>query len=152
MKIAGEPELRARLDPGGELFCVEFHGDNEEDVAGSACYRVSCGLREVGMVVVSRRTSERGQGTLHIDEVSVEESCDARKLRDGIALSILALSSAENRVLLSDPYGLSFEETAMWYWFRALGVATIEESFTQRPELLHGQPVFDGSAMAPPIG
>lgn len=90
-------------------------------------------------------------GTIQIEELRVARSGDTIAMRNAVELAILTKSSIENRTMISDAHGITFEETAMWYHLAGAHLATIVDPFMPRLQLVRGEAVYDGHAFAQPI-
>lgn len=86
-----------------------------------------------------------------IEGLRIAPGEDTDAIRFGAELTILAASMDEGRALVSDPHGVSFEETAMWYRFAGFGIAQVIEPFRPCLERLHGEVIYEGQAVAHPI-
>ncbi|MBC7581527.1 hypothetical protein H7097_01510, partial [Aeromicrobium sp.] len=111
----------------------------------------------VGSITLRRSMPQIGLGTVKIEALRANAGDQTDHVRASIEIAILALSTVEQRVIVSDPYGETFERTAMWYRFAGAGVASILEPFTPRPALMMwqdgqgGEAIYDGQALAPPV-
>jgi hypothetical protein len=144
-----EALIRRRLDPDFILPHVWLWRPEAEDETRFAVY----GLfrqdnEEVGSVMLQRAQPDIGPATMQVEHLRIQRRHEAEQLRQAAALTILATSISEGRVLISDPYGSSTEERQMWGWFHANDLATIRQGFTPRLEAGSAYPIFDGNAYA----
>lgn len=143
--------LRERLDPGRKLPRIRLTSQRTETNSGITAYRAFADLRVIGSIMLRRSIPEVGLGTVIIDQLRIGHDDRDRRLRQATELAILVKSSIEQRVIVSDMYGVSAEESAMWNRFAGADVATIVTPFVEREVLFHGESVYDGRAFALPV-
>lgn len=88
---------------------------------------------------------------MRAEALTVNFEADPMPERYAATLAIMAVSTQENRRLVSHEYGLPYEEVATWYWLSGEGLAVVDKEFKPRPQLFYGCPIYDGAAHVPPV-
>ena len=142
--------LKAVIDPTGILPSIEPYSELGEGESGLTAYTLFEGKFPIGSAMLHRTPSRFGIDTLKIEHLRVHvEDISAEALK-AAELAILAMSFDNNCMLVSDDNGSTFPEVAMWRLFEAHGLATVEEKFIPRLELVDQECIWDGQAFASP--
>jgi hypothetical protein len=146
-----ESAFRARLDPHGALPPLTLSRPSPIDLSSSSVYEVRHNSSRIGSTMLKRMPAHIGEGTVQVMMLDVHPRHNADTCKRAATVAILAMSFLEGRALVTDPNGLSREETDHWYWLANNQLATITEPFVPVGQLASGQDVYSGSAVASPI-